>query len=111
MTRPKMHKRPEGPAAEQTNRSAGANGRRAKSRIPQLGGAKYLAEVVNRYHPGQGTFHLLPRTDHGFLAFGTMQETLAIPDRQDVVKDGKEKYNPELVEVMDAWIREKISRT
>jgi uncharacterized protein len=74
-------------------------------------GARYLAEVVNRYHPGKGTFHLLPRTDHGFLAFGTMQETLAVPDRQNVVKYGLDKFNPELVEVIDAWIKEKISRT
>ncbi|CAN5911950.1 hypothetical protein BH24BAC1_BH24BAC1_09930 [soil metagenome] len=74
-------------------------------------GAQYLAEVVNRYHPGKATFHLLPRTDHGFLAFGTMQETLAIPDRQNLVKYGKAKFNPQLVEVIDAWIKEKISRT
>jgi pimeloyl-ACP methyl ester carboxylesterase len=73
-------------------------------------GARRIADVVNAYHPGKGTFQLLPRTDHGFLAFGTMQEALAVPDRDNFLKYGKDKFNVKVIDLIDNWIREKLSR-
>jgi hypothetical protein len=62
---------------------------------------RLIADVVNHYRPGTGSFVLLPRTGHGFGLEGTRAEARNAP--QDAPEPA---YNPELTKVLAAWIGE-----
>jgi pimeloyl-ACP methyl ester carboxylesterase len=38
---------------------------------------EYIAAIVNAYHPGKGTWQLLPRLDHGFALHESLKESAA----------------------------------
>ncbi|WP_018478241.1 alpha/beta hydrolase family protein [Pontibacter roseus] len=70
-------------------------------------GAQQLANLVNNYYPGKGTYEFLPRTDHGFMEVGTMKEYLSSQENPQQ----SPKFNQKLVELVDAWMKDKIKRT
>jgi len=39
-----------------------------------------IVDIVNREHPGQATFQLLPEVDHGFVRVKTQQESMRLAD-------------------------------
>ena len=62
---------------------------------------RLIADVVNHYRPGTGSFVLLPRTGHGFGIEGTRA------DARNAPRDGPEPpYNPELTQLLASWIGE-----
>jgi uncharacterized protein len=65
-------------------------------------GHQTIAEIVNAYHPGKGTFLLLPETDHGMLLTGTMQENLELSPEQRRQKP----FNSQIIEIIDEWMRQ-----
>ncbi|MBF8965152.1 alpha/beta fold hydrolase [Pontibacter sp. FD36] len=72
-------------------------------------GAQLVVNLVNSYHPGKATFELLPRTDHGFMEVGTMQEHVK---RRGSAEEStfRPRFNQKLVELVDTWMKDKIKR-
>ncbi|WP_299985564.1 alpha/beta fold hydrolase [uncultured Pontibacter sp.] len=72
-------------------------------------GAQLVVSLVNSYYPGKATFELLPRTDHGFMEVGTMQEH--VKRRGSAEEDAfRPRFNQKLVELVDTWMKDKIKR-
>jgi hypothetical protein len=60
-----------------------------------------IVDVVNREHPGKGTFQLLPDVDHGFTRARTMQESVQLADTPNP------EQNFEFMNVIIRWLDEK----
>lgn len=69
-------------------------------------GHKTIAAIVNAYHPGKGRFLLLPKTDHGLLLTGSMDENLKLTDAERSNKP----FNTQIVEIIDEWMQEKMGK-
>ncbi|CCH53319.1 HtrA2 peptidase [Fibrisoma limi BUZ 3] len=70
-----------------------------------------IANVVNRYHPGKGEYFLLPKTDHGLVEVGSLQEFLAIKDSPEYEQLLRNKFNTRLIDKLDLWMKEKSRRS
>jgi pimeloyl-ACP methyl ester carboxylesterase len=73
-------------------------------------GAQIVANLVNSYYPGKATYHFLPRTDHGFVEVGTMEEYLRMRENPQA-GTAQPQFNQKLVELVDTWIKDKIKKT
>ena len=73
-------------------------------------GAQIVANLVNSYYPGKATYQFLPRTDHGFVEVGTMEEYLRMQENPQAA-GAQPKFNQKLVELVDTWIKDKIKKT
>jgi pimeloyl-ACP methyl ester carboxylesterase len=59
-----------------------------------------IARIVNRYHPGHGTFRAIEGIDHGLNRSGSGQESF------NASQSGQEKtFNPTFLELCHAWIK------
>ena len=74
-------------------------------------GAKLVADLVNSYYPGKATYEFLPRTDHGFMEVGTMEEYLRLRENTQPGAAVQPKFNQKLVELVDSWMKDKIKKT
>jgi len=74
-------------------------------------GAQFITNIVNSYHPGKGTYKFLPQTDHGFAKVGTKQEYQRLMESGAYEKIGETNFNPEIVEIVDTWIKNKLRKT
>lgn len=66
---------------------------------------KLMAEIVNHYHPGKGTFQILPETDHSFIKVGSQIESFrlrASPDYNALVRTN---FNTQLIVELDNWMQ------
>lgn len=70
-----------------------------------------IANIVNRYHPGNGEYFFLPKTDHIFVESGTMQEYLKIKDAPEYGQLLRNKFNTKLIEKLDEWMKQKSSKS
>ncbi len=66
-----------------------------------------IADVVNRYQPGKATFMRLPHMDHSFIRVEDQQHAVKV--RSDWEYNAN-NFNYEIVEVLDQWMKEKISQ-
>lgn len=71
--------------------------------------AQTIANIVNAYHPGKGTFILLPGTEHGLVKVPSMKIY------QAMLNSGKfndqymaENFNYEIVTLTSQWMAEKV---
>lgn len=72
-------------------------------------GAKLVVDLVNRYYPGKGHYEFLPRTDHGFMEVGTMEDHLR--RRASADSDSFQPvFNQKLVDLVDSWMKDKLKR-
>jgi hypothetical protein len=71
-------------------------------------GAKMIAEVVNAYYPGKGTYEFLPRTDHGFMEVGTKQDYVKLMQSNS---PSTAKFNFKLVDMIDNWMKAKMAKS
>lgn len=72
-------------------------------------GAQLVVNLVNSYYPGKATYAFLPRTDHGFMEVGTMEEYLK--RRESAESDTfQPRFNPKLVDLVDNWMKDKLKR-
>jgi uncharacterized protein len=68
-------------------------------------GHQAIADMVNKYHPGKGTFILLPETDHAFCKSKTPAESFTNGQVQGYYYS---QFNDQVIREIDQWIR-KIS--
>ena len=61
-----------------------------------------ICDMVNHYHPGKGTFMLVPNMDHGFAKSKTPAESVANAKIKGYYYNN---FNEEVIEIIDKWIR------
>ncbi len=69
--------------------------------------AEHTIEMVNYFHPGNGSWSLIPKTEHGFSKVSSMAENIRI--RQNGALDpsfAAEHYNHEIAEIMGDWMKD-----
>jgi hypothetical protein len=54
---------------------------------------------------------LLPQTDHGFVKVGTKKDYHRLMESGAYGKYAQQNFNPEIVELVDAWIKDKLKKT
>lgn len=64
-----------------------------------------IAEIVNHYHPGKGSFRQIKGTDHLFLKLGTMENYLKIRESGKMRDYYATHVNLDIFEVIDEWIK------
>jgi hypothetical protein len=66
-----------------------------------------IADLVNKYHPGKGTYYKLNNTNHGFIKMPSMLEgiKLSSPDYNE------KNFNYDLISETDKWMKDKLSKT
>lgn len=69
------------------------------------GSMSEIARIVNAYHPGHGKYVMIPRTDHGMIEVGTMEEALKIRDTPAYRDYYLNHFNWRIVTELDGWIR------
>jgi uncharacterized protein len=74
-------------------------------------GAKMIADVVNSYYPGKGTYEFLPRTDHGFVEVGTKKDYQQIMAGNKASAYAASHFNMTLVDLIDNWMKEKMRKS
>jgi hypothetical protein len=62
---------------------------------------RLIADIVNREHPGWGTFKIAPSSDHLFHDFATEPESLRGQQRG--------RFNPAFTQMMMSWVEQVIS--
>lgn len=67
-----------------------------------------IANLINRYHAGRGEYWFAPKTDHGLIEVGSMQEGIQLQASPDYGKLIREKFNAGLFEKIEGWMREKM---
>jgi pimeloyl-ACP methyl ester carboxylesterase len=65
---------------------------------------QYIAEVVNRYHPGRATFVQIPDMDHGFERHATQAEALRAAQTPGAAGEFHERFNQEILQ----WLRSSV---
>ncbi len=67
--------------------------------------ARLIADIINSYHPGRGTFTLLQHTEHGFARVPSMQEYTDMRSRGQVNSAFLyEHFNPQLITSLIEWM-------
>lgn len=67
-----------------------------------------IARIVDQAQPGRGTFRLLPRTDHSMIEVGSMEEAARLRGTPEYRRYLQERFNYEIVTIIDHWIQELI---
>jgi esterase/lipase len=65
-----------------------------------------ICDMVNHYHPGKGTFMLVPNMDHGFAKSKTPAESVS---NAKIKGHYYNNFNENIIEIIDKWIKEKIN--
>jgi len=68
------------------------------------GDMQRIIEIVNHYHPGNGTFLSVPGTNHDMVKTGTMKENLQVQFSPAYFKLQKEKFNYPLMDQIGSWM-------
>jgi pimeloyl-ACP methyl ester carboxylesterase len=68
----------------------------------------WIAEVVNRTHPGNGTFVALDAIDHSFFRAASPEESYRIWKPATGTPPGE--FNPVLLETLRAWLDRTVAR-
>ena len=61
---------------------------------------QYIAETVNRYHPGNGTFLEIPNSNHGMHVASTFQ----------VARTNPGGFNPEVADLVRNWLKQQTGQ-
>lgn len=64
-----------------------------------------IAEIVNHYHPGNGTYLFVPKTNHDMVITGTMKENMSIQFSPSYPQYLKNNFNFGLIDMIDNWIK------
>jgi pimeloyl-ACP methyl ester carboxylesterase len=67
--------------------------------------AKSIAAVVNESHPGQGSYLLVPGTEHAFIKVSSYQDAAALTEPGEMLPALQERYNPEVGRLTVAWLK------
>lgn len=59
---------------------------------------RMIADLINRNHPGRGTFVAVEGMDHGFHRASSAQERY-----REVRSGGKTEFNPRIIDVLRGW--------
>ncbi len=67
--------------------------------------AKLIADIVNRYHPGKGTYCMVQGTEHAMVKVPNM-DTYVKMRRNRTFNDAyiSENFNPEVVKIITDWM-------
>ena len=69
--------------------------------------AVMTADIVNSFYPGQGSYHILAGTEHGFAKVPSMEKYMQM--RSDGTFNGdymKQHFNPKLITTISEWINQ-----
>jgi pimeloyl-ACP methyl ester carboxylesterase len=66
-----------------------------------------IANLVNKYHPGKGTYYKLENTNHGFIKMPSMLEGIKLSSPAY----NEQHFNYGLVDETDKWMKDKLSKT
>lgn len=64
-----------------------------------------IAEIVNHYHPGKAKYYFVPKTNHDMVITGSMLENVKIQMSPGYQAYLDTKFNYQLIDMMDEWIR------
>ncbi|WP_276496954.1 alpha/beta fold hydrolase [Pontibacter litorisediminis] len=67
--------------------------------------SELLVNAINAMRPGTATYKFLPETDHGFIKVGSKQDLMRLRQSDAYEAYARDNFNPELVEMIDAWMR------
>lgn len=67
--------------------------------------SQLLVNALNTMRPGSAAYQYLPDTDHGFIKVGTKQDLMRLQQNGDFEAYVRENFNPELVEMLDSWMK------
>ena len=67
-----------------------------------------IAEIVNHYHPGNGSYYFVPKTNHDMIRTGNMKENMAIQFSPDYSKYLKNNFNHQIIDSIDNWIKARM---
>lgn len=67
---------------------------------------KTIVDIVNYYHPGNGTYLRLENTTHAFAKVKSMKDGLENHSYEYIIKN----FNPEVVDETDKWIQNIIQK-
>ncbi|MEZ5042409.1 MAG: alpha/beta hydrolase [Saprospiraceae bacterium] len=67
--------------------------------------AQVIADIVNTYHPGKGSYKIIPETEHAFAKVPSMEEYVnMLRDRSFNRQYMSTHFNGEIVEIIANWI-------
>ncbi|GJM36410.1 MAG: hypothetical protein DHS20C18_54110 [Saprospiraceae bacterium] len=69
---------------------------------------KEIVRLVNHYHPGYGTFQLIPETDHSMIRVGSMEEGAKIRSQPGYRRLLETQFNYDIVTHTHQWIQQKL---
>jgi pimeloyl-ACP methyl ester carboxylesterase len=65
---------------------------------------KTIAAIVNSTHPGKGTFEIVPKTDHGFVYFESMEENIKAHNTGEYGYQLRNNYNNSVAKTTVKWM-------
>jgi pimeloyl-ACP methyl ester carboxylesterase len=65
-----------------------------------------IVKIVNTYHPGYGTYKLVPETDHSMIKVGSMQDGINLSGTPEYREKLQNNFNYELVHMIHDWIQD-----
>lgn len=65
---------------------------------------KTIANIVNSKHTGKGTYKVMPKTDHGFVHFETMQENVDVLNNGQYFSKMRTDYDDTTANVTIEWM-------
>lgn len=65
-----------------------------------------IAKIVNHYHPGNGTFKLLPKTDHSLFLLESMEQGVELFNSGQLGQYGMAHFNEDYATVLHEWMQE-----
>jgi pimeloyl-ACP methyl ester carboxylesterase len=65
---------------------------------------KTIANLVNANHPGKGSYIIVPKTDHGFVRFNSMQENIDALTNGQYFAKMQSDYNPATANITIEWM-------
>ena len=68
--------------------------------------AEHTARVVNSFHPGKGSWQIIPGTEHGFASVPSMEEYMKMRANGTFNGTYNDKhFNPQVTEAVVSWIK------
>ncbi|NOQ72515.1 MAG: alpha/beta fold hydrolase [Crocinitomix sp.] len=69
---------------------------------------KTIAAVVNSTHPGKGSYQIIPKADHGFVHFESMEENIASHNSGEYGRRLRDSYHDGVAKSTVKWMNELI---
>lgn len=67
---------------------------------------KTIAKIVNSSNPGKGNWAIIPKTDHGFIEFNSMQENVSTLNSGAYMNAVVNSYSPRVVVKTIEWMNQ-----